>query len=145
MTAKDRKGRAAVSGARQRTENGRAARRAEPEGTEPDARFTLANERTFLAWSRTSLALVVAGLAVAQLLPPFRGVPWGRSAIAAPLILLGAAMSVLSYVEWTRNQRALRLGEPLVRSVLPRILSLTIAVIALLAGAVDLYSKVHGG
>jgi putative membrane protein len=120
-------------------------RRAEPEGTEPDARFTLANERTFLAWSRTSLALVVAGLAVAQLLPPFRGVPWGRSAIAAPLILLGATLSVLSYVEWKRNQRALRLGEPLVRSALPRILSLTIAVIALLAGAVDLYSKVHGG
>lgn len=117
----------------------------EPEDTEPDARFTLANERTFLAWSRTSLALVVAGLAVAQLLPPFRGVPWGRSAIAAPLILLGATLSVLSYLEWKRNQRALRLGEPLVHSALPRILSLTITVIALLAGAVDLYSKVHGG
>ena len=74
------------------------------EGSEPDARFTLANERTFLAWSRTSLALVVGGLAVAQLLPPFPKVPWGRSAIATPLILLGAAMSVLSYFEWRANQ-----------------------------------------
>ncbi len=26
------------------------------EGTEPDPRFTFANERTFLAWSRTALA-----------------------------------------------------------------------------------------
>ncbi|MGB6454192.1 MAG: DUF202 domain-containing protein, partial [Streptosporangiaceae bacterium] len=34
--------------------------------TEPDARFTLANQRTFLAWSRTALALVAAGLGIVQ-------------------------------------------------------------------------------
>jgi putative membrane protein len=113
----------------------------EPEGTEPDARFTLANERTFLAWNRTALALVVAGLAVAQLLPPFAGVPWGRSVIATPLILLGAGMSVLSYFEWKANQRALRHRAPLPRSLLPRILAVTITVIALLAGSVDLISR----
>jgi len=112
------------------------------DGTEPDARFTLANERTFLAWSRTALALVVAGLGVAQLLPPFPGVPWGRSVIATPLILLGAAVSVLSYFEWMANQRSLRHGAPLVRSRLPRILAVTVAVIALLSAAVDLYSRV---
>lgn len=102
----------------------------------------MANERTFLAWSRTSLALVVAGLAVAQLLPPFANVPWGRSIIATPLILLGAAVSALSYLEWKGNQRALRLGKPLARSQLPKILAFTITVIGLLAGAVDLYSRV---
>ena len=112
------------------------------QGTEPDARFTLANERTFLAWSRTSLALVVGGLAIAQLLPPFAGVPWGRSAIATPLILVGAVVSVLSYFEWKANQQALRLGAPLSRSHLPKILAFTITVIALLAGAVDIYSRV---
>ncbi len=103
----------------------------------------MANERTFLAWSRTALALVVGGLAIAQLLPPFAGVPWGRSAIATPLILLGAVMSLLSYFEWKANQRALRHGAPLPRSRLPKILAVTITVIALLAGAVDLYSRIR--
>jgi putative membrane protein len=112
------------------------------QGTEPDARFTLANERTFLAWSRTALALVVGGLAIAQLLPPFKGVPWGRPVIATPLILGGAIVSVLSYLEWKANQRALRFGAPLRRSQLPKILAFTITVIALLAGAVDIYSRV---
>ena len=113
-------------------------------GTEPDVRFTLANERTFLAWSRTALALIAAGLAVAQLLPPFPHAPWGRSVIATPLILLGAAMSSLSYVEWRRTQRAIRMGAPLPPSRLPKLLATTIGVIALLAAAVDLYSKATG-
>ena len=107
-------------------------------------RFTLANERTFLAWSRTALALVAAGLAVAQLLPPFPHVPWGRSVIATPLILLGAVMSALSYLEWRRNQRAIRSGSPMPTTQLPRVLAATIAVVALVAAAVDLYSKVSG-
>ena len=50
-----------------------------------DARFSYANERTFLAWNRTALALVTAGLAVTQLLPPF-DVPGGRRMIGIPLI-----------------------------------------------------------
>ena len=66
-------------------------------GVEPDVRFTLANERTFLAWNRTALALVVAGLGIVQLLPPFPGVPWGRHALGVPLIVLGAAVSVTAF------------------------------------------------
>jgi putative membrane protein len=111
---------------------------------EPDARFTFANERTFLAWSRTALALVVGGLAVAQLLPPFPGVPGARHVIGVPLILLGAAVAVLSYAEWQVNQRALRRGEPLRRSLLPRFLTATITVIALLAAALAMLSALAG-
>ena len=95
-------------------------------GTEPDPRFTFANERTFLAWARTALALVVAGLGIVQLLPPFPGVPSGRHLIGLPLIALGAVIAVAAYVEWVRNQHALRRGEPLPNSVMPWILAATV-------------------
>ncbi len=101
--------------------------------TEPDVRFTYANERTFLAWNRTALALVVAGLAIIQLLPPFPGVPGGRHMLALPLIALGAILPVASYLEWSRNQRAMRRGEPLPRSPIPRILTGVIAAVAVAA------------
>src|SRR6516225_12441531 len=87
------------------------------EGTEPDPRFTFANERTFLAWARTALALVVAGLGIVQLLPPFPGVPVGRHLLGVPLIVFGAAVAVTAYREWVSSQHALRLGKPLARSV----------------------------
>jgi inner membrane protein YidH len=112
--------------------------------TEPDARFTYANERTFLAWNRTALALVVAGLAIIQLLPPFPGVPWGRHLLAVPLIALGAVLPVASYLEWTRNQRAMRRGQPLPRSPLPRILTGFIAAIAVLAAVLVLVAPGSG-
>ena len=113
------------------------------DGTEPDARFTMANERTFLAWSRTALALVVGGLAIAQLLPPFPGVPWGRRLLALPLILLGSAVSAISYFEWAGNQRALRHAEPLGRSILPKVLAFAIAIIALAAAALAMLSALR--
>jgi len=109
-------------------------------GTEPDARFTFANERTFLAWSRTALALVVAGLAIVQLLPPFPGVPFGRHLLGLPLIALGGVLAVTAYSEWVRNQHALRRGEPMPRSVLPWILSATVTLIAIIAAVVLLIS-----
>nr|MBO2503707.1 DUF202 domain-containing protein [Thermoanaerobacterales bacterium] len=67
--------------------------RTDDEGTEPDYRFTLANERTFLAWIRTALALLAGGLAIAQFLPPL-AVPYLREAVAIALMALGAACAV---------------------------------------------------
>jgi len=112
-------------------------------GTEPDPRFTFANERTFLAWSRTALALVVAGLGVVQLLPPFPGVPWGRRVLGVPLIVFGAVVAVVAYGEWVKSQRALRLGQPLPRSVMPRLLTAVITVIAVIAAVVVLVSALR--
>lgn len=112
-------------------------------GTEPDARFTFANERTFLAWSRTALALVIAGLGIVQLLPPFPRVPAGRHLLGLPLIVLGAVLAMAAYVEWVRSQRALRRGDPLPHSVLPWLLAATITGIAIIAGVVLLVSALR--
>jgi len=113
------------------------------DGTEPDPRFTFANERTFLAWSRTALALVVAGLGIIQLLPPFPGVPWGRHVLGVPLIVFGAVVAVTAYGEWVSSQRAMRRGEPLPGSVMPRILAVIIFVMAVLSAVVVLVSALR--
>ena len=113
------------------------------EGKEPDPRFTFANERTFLAWSRTALALVVAGLGIVQLLPPFPGVPEGRHLLGVPLIVLGAVLAVVAYGEWVLSQRALRRGQPLPRSIMPWILAAAIAGMALISAIVLLLSALR--
>lgn len=80
-------------------------------GTDPDPRFTLANERTLLAWNRTALALIAGGVAVHQL--GVAGTRW-LTVIASLLpICLGAAISVMSVWRWDRVERALRGEQPL--------------------------------
>src|SRR3954451_4199920 len=92
---------------------------------EPDVRFSYANERTFLAWMRTSLALITAGLAITQLLPPF-DLPGGRRLIGLPLIGLGVLISIVSFRSWEGNEQAMRRGLPLPRSPLPRIVAIVV-------------------
>ena len=135
--------RAARGGATSSHDEHRESQQAEPGEEEPDIRFTLANERTFLAWNRTALALVVAGLGIVQLLPPFPRVPWGRHALGVPLIVLGAVVSVTAYLEWRRTQTALRRREPMPQSLLPRILVGTITGVAALSAVVLLVSAVR--
>ena len=113
------------------------------DGTEPDPRYTFANERTFLAWSRTALALVVAGLGVVQLLPPFPGVPWGRHVLGVPLIVFGAVVALTAYREWTASQRAMRHEQPLPRSYMPVIMTAIIATMAVVAAVVVLVSALR--
>jgi putative membrane protein len=81
------------------------------DGTEPDPRFSLANERTFLAWVRTALALIVAGGAIAQFAVSVT--PVVRGAISILLIGLGACVAVAGHGRWRRADRALRLGQAL--------------------------------
>src|SRR5262249_27163598 len=99
-------------------------------GTPPDYRFSLANERTYLAWTRTGLALIAGGLGVAGFLPPMR-IPHLREVVAVALMLLGGLVAVRAGHHWSRVERAMRLGQPLPVSRFPGILALLVA-----AGAV---------
>jgi inner membrane protein YidH len=96
-------------------------------GSTPDYRFSLANERTFLAWIRTGLALIGGGLGVAAFVPPLRW-PGVRESIAIVLIVLGATVAVRAVDHWARCERAIRLGEPLPRSRFPAVLAIIIGV-----------------
>ena len=99
---------------------------------EPDVRFTFANERTFLAWNRTALALIATGVAATQLLPKF-DVTFGRRILGLPLIALGALVALTSFGHWQANERAMRRGEPLRPSRIPLILSIGIGIVAVIA------------
>lgn len=97
-------------------------------GEDPDPRFTFANERTFLAWNRTALALIGGGLAAGQLLD-FE-TPAVRLVVSLAPILLGGVLALASYRRWEANERALRLGEPLPETP-PRWLAFALAGLAL--------------
>src|SRR5213596_2291418 len=77
------------------------------EGKEPDYRFSLANERTFLAWIRTALALLAGGVLLDQfstkLSPPAVVVM-----LAVVLCVLAAVLCALAYVRWRANEIAMR-------------------------------------
>ena len=80
-------------------------------GDEPDPRYTLANERTFLAWVRTTLAVVAGAVALESLeLPRQAG---HREALVLGLLGFAGVTMALAYSRWRRVERAMRLGEPL--------------------------------
>ncbi|WP_007026352.1 YidH family protein [Saccharomonospora iraqiensis] len=110
---------------------------AEPEETDPDYRFTLANERTYLAWIRTSLGLVAGGVAVHQLVPDL-ATEGARTALATGCIGLATVLAAVSYPRWRRVQRAMRRGDPLPGSPILPVLSVGILAITAFAAVLVL-------
>ena len=100
------------------------------ESPDPDYRFTLANERTFLAWLRTSLALIAAGVAVVQLVPEF-GVPGGRRAIGLILVGLGILVAIGGTRRWRQVQLAMANDDDLPRTRMPLLLGAALALLAI--------------
>ena len=110
-------------------------------GEAPDYRFTLANERTFLAWVRTALALMAAGVAVVQFVP---GLSVVRHLLGFVLVGLGGVVATVAYTHWERNERAMRLGERLPHSPVPRLVAGALALVAFAALGLVTYDLVQG-
>ena len=82
------------------------------DGEEPDPRFTLANERTFLAWVRTSLGLMAGAVAMEA----FAGdeIPEIiRTPLACILLVLAALLGVVAFRRWIRIEVSMRHKQPL--------------------------------
>jgi putative membrane protein len=99
---------------------------------EPDYRFTLANERTFLAWIRTSLAMLAAGVAVVQLLPDLGPKPL-RLAAGLTLAVLALLLAATSHARWRQVDRAIRSGTTLARPWQPAVTAAGVSITVVIA------------
>lgn len=102
-------------------------------GQEPDARFTLANERTFLAWVSAGLALISVGVGLDSLALGLQ--PGLRLAAAIVLVLAGVACPVQAWLGWMQVERALREGRPLPSTPLLVVLPVALVLAGLLVVA----------
>ena len=101
-------------------------------GSEPDPRFTLANERTFLAWIRTSLAFIAAGVALEALVPGLQ--PGFRLAASIVLVVTGIGTPIQAWLGWMSIERALREGRPLPSPALALPVAVSVLVVGVLVG-----------
>ena len=108
-------------------------------GEAPDYRFSLANERTFLAWIRTALGFLAAGVGLDQLAPDF-ATPLIREVLALLLCLFAGGLAIYGYLRWLRNEKAMRLKEdmPYTNSLL--IISVMLTLVAVIVMALVLYA-----
>jgi putative membrane protein len=112
--------------------------RADEVGSDPDYRFSLANERTFLAWIRTALGLLAGGVAVVAVLDDV-GHPGVRAATGIVLLALAVLLPPLAYRRWAHTERALRTGESLPEPGLLRLVSGGLVLVAVLVAVLVLW------
>ena len=99
-------------------------------GTEPDARFSLANERTFLAWISVGLALVSVGVGLQSLATNVQ--PAFRLAASVLLVLGGTACPVQAWFGWAWVETSMRERRPLPSSGMVPLLPILLGVVGVL-------------
>lgn len=104
----------------------------DPEDVHADARFVLANERTYLAWMRTCLGLVAGGLALMQFLR-LDGSRLVGLILGLLLMVAGGMIAIMAYTRYRRIDEAMHTGRPLPVSHLPAALVLLVVAVVLLA------------
>jgi len=114
-----------------------------PAEIEPDYRFTLANERTFLAWQRTALGLLAAAVALEQLVPEMT-VPGARRLLGVGLAVLAVLTSGMGLLRWQQADHAMRGGDPLPRHPSPAYLAVGLGVVGLIALGLVILKAVSG-
>lgn len=102
-------------------------------GQEPDPRFSLANERTFLAWIRTALALLAVGIALEAL--PVISSPSLRFVASFAFIVLAGLTSISSWLLWARTERALRENKALPGLTMGFVVAVGVVVAIVVVGA----------
>lgn len=102
----------------------------EPDQEPIDYRFTLANERTYLAWVRTALAMIAGGIAIRIFMKDVRdSIPLDIAAVG--LTLLGGLVTALAYHHWRAAQAAMERGDPLPTQRGPLIMTAGLLILAL--------------
>ncbi len=98
-------------------------------GEDPDPRFTLANERTFLAWIRTALAFLAGGIAIEAFTADIfeEGV---RTFLAVVLLVLSMLVSAGATFRWIGVERSMRRQTPLPLPVIAPVLAVGGAIAA---------------
>lgn len=109
-------------------------------GDDPDYRFTLANERTFLAWIRTSLALAAGGLGAVTILNDFPG----EEVLGLGLLTLSFLTAATSYRRWAIIEKAMRLSQPLPPSKLPLLMGIGVGLVSVVAAILFAFGSVGG-
>lgn len=116
---------------------------ASTEECEPDYRFTMANERTFLSWQRTALGLLAAAVALVQLVPEMT-VPGARRLLGIGLVVLAILTSGMGLLRWQQADHAMRRGDPLPRHPSPAYLAVGLCVVGLVALGLVVLKAVSG-
>ncbi len=111
--------------------------------SEPDYRFTMANERTFLAWQRTALGLLAAAVALEQLVPEMT-VPGARRLLGVGLAVLAILTSGTGLLRWQQTDHAMRRGDPLPRHPSPAYLAVGLGLFGLIALGLVILKAVSG-
>ncbi|NYE35461.1 putative membrane protein [Nocardioides cavernae] len=95
-----------------------------------DIRFSLANERTFLAYERTAVGLVAAALAVFHLLEP----SWPQKLLGLLLVASALIAAGGGWLRYRQAERAIREGRDLPAGTTVHLMAAAVLVVIIAAG-----------